>query len=129
MKQVIVDANVFLRFILKDIPKQYITSQKLFIRAKKNEVKLIVPQIVIFEIVFALDKYYRFTKNELADKIESLIGADYFQIEDREFFKIGLQLYKSYHLSLADCFLVAKSKILDIPLFTFDRVVDKLSKK
>lgn len=126
MKQIIADTNLFLRFILKDNIKEYKIAEELFQEAKERKVKLIVSQIVIFEIVFSLEKYYRFPKFDVIDRLKSLIPARYLFIQNRVVFKSAIKLFESSNNSFVDCFLVAKAKNAQAELFTFDIGMKKL---
>lgn len=110
MKRIVADANLFLRYLLNDIPAQYKVAKKLFSDAKLNRVEIIVPQIIIFEVLFGLDKYYHFPKLELIEKLESLIGMEYFKIQDREIFQKALGIFQHSNLSLVDTFLIVKAE-------------------
>lgn len=127
MNELILDTNIFLRLILDDIPKQADEVEKLLKKAKKDKVKLLVSQIIIFEIEYALSKYYKFPKNNIIDKIEAILVAPYFLIQDGNIFKESLKNYKEKNLSLVDCFLLAKSAVEEVRLFTFDRNLSKLA--
>lgn len=125
MKSVIIDTNTFLRLLLNNIPKQADQVERLIRQAIKTQVKIIVPQIVLFEIDFILIKYYTFEKQEVIEKLKSLLSAPYFVIESREVFQQALILYKDNNMSFVDCFILAKVKIEDIELFTFDKKLQK----
>jgi len=127
VKQIIVDTNVFLRFLLNDIPKQKIEFEKLIKRAKENKIELLVPQIIIFEINFILEKYYGYGKKEIIDRLKSLVSASYFQVESRETFLAALSIYGSTSTSFVDCFLISQAKDKNAEIFTFDKVLKKLS--
>ena len=71
MKIYYVDTNVFLRFLLNDIPAQYAIVEELFNKAKNEKVKLVVPQIIIFEIQFVLATLYHLSKPEIIENIQS----------------------------------------------------------
>jgi len=86
MTTVVADANVFLRFILGDVHSQKMEAERLFLKAKKGDITLIVPQIIIFEVEFALTKYYRFKKSDVIFRLESLLSADYFDVDKKKFF-------------------------------------------
>lgn len=128
MKRIVADANLFLRYLLNDIPAQYKVAKKLFSDAKLNRVEIVVPQVIIFEVLFGLDKYYHFPKLELIEKLESLIGMEYFKIQDREIFQKALDVYKGSNLSLVDCFLIVKAEYDDGEIFTFDKKLGKYGK-
>lgn len=126
MKRFIIDTNALLRFLLGDIPDQKVLVEKLLRRAKKSEIVIIVPEIVIFELYFALLKYYHFKKEEIINVLQSVVSADYLQAESKEVFLSALILYKANTISLADCFLAAYAKKEKADLFTFDRHLQKL---
>lgn len=126
MTKLIVDTNIFLRLILNDIPKQADEVEKLLNRAKKDQVKLLVPQIIIFEIEYALSKFYKFPKDQIVDKLDAILSAPYFFIQDGGIFKRAVLIYKDKNFSLVDCFLRAKSEIEETEIFTFDQKLVKL---
>lgn len=126
MKAVVIDTNAFLRLLLNDIPQQADRVEHLIRQAKRKEVRIIVLQIVLFEIDFVLRKYYNFEKQEVIDKLKSLLSASYFVIESINVFQNALILYKENNISFADCFLVSKAEVEGADLFTFDQKLKKL---
>ncbi len=128
MKQLIVDTNPFLRFLLNDVPYQKKEFEKLLNQAKKSQITLLVPQIVIFEINFALEKYYQYPKEEIIIKLKSIIEAPYLEVADFQIFLDCLKFYSELNLSLVDCFLLTISEQQETELFTFDKNLQKLLK-
>lgn len=126
MKSLVLDANVLLRFLLNDIQDQAQEAAELLLKAKSKKLKIYVPQIVIFEIFFALDKYYKFPKAEVTDKIKTLLITSYLEIEDRVIFQQALEFFKSKNIDFVDCFLICKTKENNFTLFTFDKDLSKL---
>ncbi len=129
MNVVILDTNGFLRLLLNDIPKQADQVEQLIEKAKKEQVKIIVPQIVLFEINFILERYYNLEKEEIIDKLKSLLSASYFAIESKEVFRNALVLYERHTVSFTDCFLLAFAKVENAELFTFDQQLLKLKEE
>lgn len=126
MRTVIIDANAFLRYLLNDIPQQAEQVETLFEQAKKGKIRLVVPQIIIFEIAFALDKYYKFPKEVTISKLQSILSATFLQIQDVEIFIQGLLLYKRKSISLTDSFVLAKAENDRAEIFTFDERLKKI---
>lgn len=129
MKQVIVDTNALLRFLLNDIPQQKKEVEKLLRQAKQNKITLCILPIVIFEIDFTLRKYYQFDKEKVIDKLESIVGTDYMQVEQKEVFFEVLKLYRVTNISFVDCFLLLQAESRGAELFTFDKKLIALSKQ
>lgn len=125
MKQFIVDTNAILRFFLNDIPTQQKAIEKLFQRAKRSEITLLVPQIVVFELNFILDKYYRFNKEKIINTLKPLVSADYLEVESKEVFIPALTLYDNSTASFVDCFLLCRAKLEKAKLYTFDKKLKK----
>lgn len=126
MNSFVVDTNVFLRLILNDIPKQADKAEKLLKQAKAHEINLTVPQIVIFEIEYALTKYYGFPKDQVLDKLTSIVSAKYLTCQNREIFNKAIEFYKGINLSLVDCFLAAYADKIEGKTFSFDKNLNKL---
>ncbi len=126
MDKLILDTNGFLRFLLNDIPKQTEEVNKLLIKAKAKKIEIFVPQIIVFEIEFALDKYYKFPKTEITDKLRVLFATPYLKIQDKEIFQEALQLFKDKNIDFVDCFLVSNANSKNASLFTFDKNLQKL---
>lgn len=126
MKKITADTNSFLRFLLNDIPEQKQAFETIVKQAKLKRISLIVPQIVIFEIEFTLEKFYKFPKEERVEKLESIINMKYFNIQNRILFIKALELFKKKNLDLADCFIFAYSQNKNSDLFTFDKALKRL---
>lgn len=58
MKKVILDSNIFIRFLIKDIPVQFSTTQELFIKIESNKLVAYVSILVINEVIWILENYY-----------------------------------------------------------------------
>jgi predicted nucleic-acid-binding protein len=128
MKRYIVDTNVFLRFILGDVVSQQTRAEKFFKKSSESDIKLIVPQIVIFEIEFALTKYYGFDKEDIISKLDTILSATFLSIEDKKIFMNAFLIYKNHSISLPDAFLLSKSQEEQTEIFSFDKKLEKLYK-
>lgn len=126
VKKLIIDTNGYLRLFINDIPEQADIIEKLLIQAKKSIIEVLLPQIIVFEIHFALEKYYHFNKNEVIEKLESLVSTDYIQVESRKTFIEAINIYKNSNTSFVDCFLFSKKILEKADLFTFDKKLKKI---
>lgn len=126
MSRFIIDANAFLRLLLNDIPSQADQVEKILRHAKENRVELLTPQIVIFELAFALDKYYHFPKEQVIDKLKAILSTKYLKIQNREVLKKAIELFSYRQVSLVDCFLVCFAGQEKASIFTFDKKLKKL---
>ena len=125
MKRIIPDANIFIRYFLNDIASQVTRAEKVFEKAKKKEIELIIPQIVIFEILFILEKYYKFDKAELKEKLKSILSTDYFNIIERSVFLKELEIWSLQNISFPDAFIISFSEVNQADIFSFDKKLNK----
>jgi len=109
MREVIVDTNVVLRFLLADVKDQFETSKEIIQMAKKGKLRLTIPEIVIFEVLFIFTKYYEFEKKSVVDKVKTIVMTDYIAVDSRRIFVKAIDIYVKNNLSFVDCFLKAKS--------------------
>lgn len=121
----IIDTNTILRFVLKGVGSQHVEVYELIKKAKDKKIKLIIPEIVVFETYFTLKSYYEYKKETLLIVLESLLSADYFRIENNHLFMEAIKILENSNLEFVDCFLAAKSKFLQTKLFTFDNNLKK----
>ncbi len=126
MKTLVLDTNALLHFLLDDIPLQTKEVKRKIKLAESGQIKLIIPQIVIFEIVFALTKEYDFKIEGVAEVLRKILLNRYLLIQDRDIFEQALKIF-SNKLSLADCFIYFFAKENKAELFTFDKSLQKLS--
>src|SRR3989344_4818234 len=98
MTQLVADTNILLRFLLKDNLDQFNTARRILIKVKEGKLELVIPQIVIFEIIYALDKYYGFSKEKIIDAIKTIIGTKNIEIQDQSAFKKALTLFGVHNL-------------------------------
>lgn len=128
MTRILLDTNAFLRILLNDIPSQADQVEKLIKEAKRGKVELLVPQIVIFEIAFALEKYYHFPKENITDKIKTILAMQYLKIQDREIFQKAIELFGQKNLSLTDCFIIHFAETKGTSIFSFDKGLKRAKK-
>ena len=104
MEEVFVDANVFLRFLTKDDPKKALAVRRLFERALKGEIVLCTNELVIAEIVWTLESYYKIQKSEVHDKLQILLQSDGLKIENGGLLSHALAYYKDLNVDFIDAY-------------------------
>lgn len=128
MKTIVLDTNSLIRYLLDDVPDQANQVGLLLNKAKKNEIGIFIPQIVVFEIEFALSKYYKFSKAEVVDKLGTIIVTPYLRIQDGEKFQQAILIYGERNIDFVDCFLLCSARLSNYELFTFDKELKSLYK-
>ena len=129
MQRVVVDANVFLSTLVHRNDKQRDAAKALLLKAEDGELEVILPQFVVFEIVYVLQSTYGIPGSELAAMLRDLIALPGVLVIDECPWKRVLEYWPAPLPSLADAAIVAvaASKRYDA-IATFDQKLGKRAK-
>lgn len=130
MQRVVVNANVFLSTLVHRNDKQREAAKALLLKAEDGELEVILPQFVVFEIVYVLQSTYRIPGSELAPMLRDLIALPGVLVIDECPWKRVLEYWPAPLPSLADAAIVAvaASKRYDA-VATFDHKLGKRAKE
>lgn len=127
MKTYFADANIFLRFILKDHEKLTAKSRQYFSQAKSKQITLIVLSEIILEIEYVLRKVYKISRKEIGVHLSNLVNTSFFLISERTIYAEAIKIYNQTNLDLVDIFLFLKAKKENAQVLSFDRDFKKLN--
>jgi len=63
--KVVIDTNLLVRFLTDDEPNKAKAVDTLLLKAGRNELKILIPNVVIAELVWMLESFYRMTAEEI----------------------------------------------------------------
>lgn len=119
----IVDTNIILRFFLKDDEKLSPLAAKLFI-----ENTLFIPNEILAETIYVLEKIYLFNRKIIAQLFEELLQFDSIIFSNKELILSALLMYKKSSLSIIDSILFAYNAVEGFKIHTFDKALSKAVK-
>ena len=117
----IVDANIILRYLLND-------SDDLSDRAAEilENNMVFVPNEVVAEIVYVLEKVYKVEKGKISIALLELFEYGNLQVGDFGIVNEALRVYAERKLDFADTLLYAYYKIGKHDVYTFDKKLNNL---
>ncbi len=116
------DTSVILRFLTGNSAEKREKFRKLIQNATSEKSILFVPLIVIIELVYVLEKIYKLKKEDVRERVESLLTLQPVEIESEDVVLESLRLYTEENIKYGDAMILAKSRISDIkPVYTFDK--------
>jgi predicted nucleic-acid-binding protein len=129
MKKVFFDTNFLLRFYLDDIPKHSAKAKKMVQAAKESSLLLVTDLIVICEMVWVLDSFYKLDKKEISEKMTNLYRTAGIVILNGEILPDALAVYIDKNIDFTDAIIGASAIKNNIEyLASFDKKhVDRLS--
>jgi len=122
-----VDSNVFLRFLLADHPRQSPACRRLFEKASKKEIILVTLPIVIIEISWVLQSFYKRSKKEIAEKLKIILLFEGLEIDDREILLTALEIFENKNIDFIDAYISSWLKLKKIKqIYSYDQDYDKI---
>lgn len=125
MKAGILDANVLLRFLLQDNPKQSAAATALFKKAEQGEVELQLPDVIVAEVTFVLEKVYRRTRIQIANALLDFMQNPGIKLQSSSILNDALLRYRNHPVDFPDALLVAISVGKKVNVVSFDRDFDR----
>jgi predicted nucleic acid-binding protein len=125
VKNVYLDANVILRFLLGDHPELFAKSKAIFKMAERNEIRLLVEPVILAECCFVLrGKMYadRFSsKHLIADALTQVLYLSGVETENQVMLTEALEAYADHHVDFADAYLAVLARNQARSVATFDQ--------
>jgi len=121
------DTNVFLRHLLQDDTDQSARSTALLAKVESGETSVRIADTVVFETVFTLQRQYRVPKDEIRDKVLSLLELRGIVLPGKRRFREVFDLYVDFNVSFVDAYHAVLAKRLGLAgIISFDRGIDRL---
>ena len=99
-----VDTNIFLRLLLWDDTLKAEACRKFFKKALEHHEPLCTTSLVIAEIVWVLEKSYRYPRAKVAESVLRILSTDNLQVEGKEILMESLGLYQLKKIDFIDAF-------------------------
>mgnify|MGYP005853605569 FL=1 len=108
---IFIDTNVFLRFFVADVEGFYQRAMGLFERAEKGEIRLVTSDMVIAEIVWVLESYYGFKKEEVRTVVETLLHSKGLKVINSDLIEKAIINYVDLDVDFIDAYNGALMKV------------------
>jgi len=129
VRQVVVDANVFVSLLTGRHEKQREVAGALLQQAEDGEIVVILPQFVVFEVTYVLQSLYGVTGDRLASMIRDLLSFPGVQVTDDCPWNRILELWPNPLPGLADASITALATTNRYDaIATFDQKLGKRAK-
>lgn len=120
----LLDTNILVRHLTADPPSQG-RRATAFLAASHE---LFLTDLVLAELVYVLESYYRRPRAEVAEDARSLLALPTVAVSDRELLLRAVELYEEERLHFAEAYLAATAEVSGIGVVaSFDRGLDRLT--
>lgn len=125
MKEYLLDANVLVRFLVQDDPKQSAAATALFEKAERRELRLHLDGLAIAESVYVLIGRYGRSRADVVNVLLALIQNAGVETAEADVVTDALQRFGRVNVDFADAWLAARASRAHHPVASFDRNLDK----
>lgn len=123
-----IDTNIFLRPVVKDDPEKTRDCRMLFEKIKKGEVKAFTSNLVLAELVWTGQSFYKIKKGQLTKVLKGIIGLKGLQIIDNLNSQAALEIWERANIKFIDALIASNPRILkkEVVVVSFDTDFDKI---
>ena len=117
-----VDANIFLRYLTNDDPAKAKRVETLFRKAVQGSIQLETSLLVMAEIIWTLESFYKLAKVDIAPKIEKILNTPNLKCPEAEIILTALDLYIHENIDFIDAYHAVFLKRQGVKkIFTYDK--------
>jgi predicted nucleic acid-binding protein len=120
----LVDANVFIRFLLNDHPVHSEAAKRVVARAEMREITLEVPFIALTEMVFTLGSFYKRDRAVISLEILKILKTPGINFRGPKWAFDALEEFGKRNVSFGDACIAAEARVSEIPVYSFDKDLD-----
>ena len=122
-----IDTNIFIRFLVNDIPQKADACEKIFKNAVAKKETLFTTEMVIAEIVWVLESYYELSQQEVQEKVEKILNTPNLICPHKDLILNALTIYGEKNIDYIDAYnaLILKNKGIT-ELYSYDKHYDRM---
>lgn len=103
-KRIVIETNLLIRYLVNDDARKAQVVDALLKKAGKGEVHILMPAVVVAELVWVLESFYRMEAGEIADSILNTPGVT---VPDDVIVRSALKRYRTEKIDLVDAWIAA----------------------
>ncbi len=117
-----VDTNVFVRYLTGDDEKKAAAFESLLVQASSGKIRLVTSEIVIAELVWVLESFYKLKPSVIAELIRAILNTEGLRIKGSDLIEKTLDIYESQNIDFIDAHIIAYMQSNHIEtLYSFDK--------
>ena len=124
-RRLLLDSNVLLRFLTGEPRAQAEASRNLFVSAASGDVVLEVCPVVVAEVFYTLESFYKVQREEVAARLAALLLRKGIKVMESDRVFDALARLGKVNVGFADAYLAAGAALDSVPVASFDRDFDR----
>ncbi len=121
MTSYFIDTNIFLRYLTNDDPAKAERIEKLFEHAERENIMLTTSHLVIAELVWTLESYYKLKPFQIEELILKIINTPFIELPEEDLIIQALDLYVTQNIDFIDAYNAYFMREMGIgQIYTYD---------
>ncbi|MDT3698243.1 MAG: PIN domain-containing protein [Thermincola sp.] len=122
-----IDANIILRYLTNDVPDQAMRAEKLLKRIDEGTENVFLPDIILADIIWILEGYYKQTKENIREWITAILSLQGLAFSDKDMALEALDIYVDKKTDWSDAFTASQMLQREITeIYSFDKHFDRI---
>ena len=124
---VVIDANVIIRYILRNDERLYALAETIFVAVDAGKVRVLCDPVILSEVVFVLTKTYDMPREEVAVGLIDILNSPGFVIPNKAHYLRALALLGTTVAHFGDaCACAAAIEETEGRLYSFDKKLSRV---
>ena len=121
-KRAVIDTNLLVRYLTEDDPSKANDVKRLLLKAAQGEVRLLIPSVVIAELVWVLQSFYKLERSEIVPLLNAILHTHGVEVSEKLVVSEAITLYRDGTIDFIDAWIISFAKTAGIrAVYTFDR--------
>ncbi len=118
----VIDTNLLVRYLTEDDPSKANDVKRLLLQAAQGEVRLLIPSVVIAELVWVLQSFYKLDRGEIVPLLNAILHTHGVEVSDKTVVSEAIALFRDGTIDFIDAWIIAFAKTFEVrAVYTFDR--------
>lgn len=118
----VIDTNLLVRYLTEDDPSRANDVKRLLLKAGRGEIRLLIPSVVIAELVWVLQSFYKLDRGEIVPLLNAILRTHGVEVGDKAVVSDAIAIYGATAMDFIDAWIVAFAKAAEVrAIYTFER--------
>ena len=118
----VLDTNLLVRYLTEDEPAKADAVENLLDRASRGEVRLVIPSVVMAELVWVLESFYKMDQPRIAGLLDALLHTPGMEVQDNRLIRQALETYRENKVDFIDAWIMAFARQRSIRcIYSYDK--------
>lgn len=124
-----IDSNIFLRILVKENEKVFKECFLILNLIRQNKIKAFTSTLVLSEIEWVLEGFYKFSKEEIIKGLYSILKLKNLKIIDKFNSGLAIEIYKKFPVKFIDALIASNPQIYQkkVIVISYDKDFDKIN--